>query len=847
MRRTLLLSLALLLSMTMFSQSRAIFIDETFDDYYELPTGWSIMGDGIDNWSISETNKCGGTAPEMKMYWSPHFTGDSRLVTAPLNLTNVSSLVVSFKHCLQRYAGSNTIGIATSSDGGTTWNSGWTKSYTSSGVYEVSENITTADMGKNNVLLCVYFTGSSMDIERWFFDDIKVFSQENNDVAITSTNVPEYFVYGEQEVGFSIQNIGINTIENFVAKCKVDNVNVLTQTFTTNLVNSQSAEFTFDSSCDFTPGAHNFSIEITSLNGNNDDDMSNNTLSKNTYAAMKSVQKIPMIEHFSSSTCVPCVQVNQQMEELTNDNSGKYTYTKYAMNFPNMGDPYYTTEGLTRKAYYSVSGVPQIFLDGKDEGTPITQSDLDEYYNRTAFIDIKASFKMTGKTIKVIADIMPYVDIEDKNLFVVVNEKTTEDNASSNGETEFHHIMMKMLGGAEGTPININGGEFERFEFSQNLSSTYMEQTTDLEVAIWIQDMETKEIHNSSFAYGYCSHPYPVENIILTKEGNNIIASWELPEEVTPTSYKVYVNNELISESSEMSCVIEDAEDNSYIEVFAIYDGKSSVGKSIIYNSEYEVPDNLTAIAGEDNIVVSWNAAQGANSYQLYRDGEMIKETTSCSYTDNTAIAGTEYCYKVRAVYDDATSPFSPETCAMIEIVILPCDAPTLLNATVEQDAEGFEYNFKVTMSWSNVDYAQQYKLYLDGELLETLTETSFVKGFDEEGEHHFSVATVCEDGESEQSEKFEFEIKGVSVDELENNFVIYPNPAKDKIKLSAVSCQLSAARVYNYLGILVEEISVGTRHATSVEINVSDYNPGIYFINIQTENGNLIKKFIKN
>ena len=77
-----------------------------------------------------------------------------------------------------------------------------------------------------------------------------------------------------------------------------------------------------------------------------------------------------------------------------------------------------------------------------------------------------------------------------------------------------------------------------------------------------------------------------------------------------------------------------------------------------------------------------------------------------------------------------------------------------------------------------------------------------------------------------------------------ERNVNIYPNPARDFIKLSAVSCQQSVVRVYNCLGMLVDEIEMSS---DEIEINVSDYNPGIYFFNIETESGNVTKKFIKN
>mgnify|MGYP003423158308 FL=1 len=65
----------------------------------------------------------------------------------------------------------------------------------------------------------------------------------------------------------------------------------------------------------------------------------------------------------------------------------------------------------------------------------------------------------------------------------------------------------------------------------------------------------------------------------------------------------------------------------------------------------------------------------------------------------------------------------------------------------------------------------------------------------------------------------------------------IYPNPTSDFIKLSAVSHQLSSVRIYNCLGILIDEKEVSSNE---IEINVSDYRSGIYFINIQDEDGNV-------
>ena len=71
-----------------------------------------------------------------------------------------------------------------------------------------------------------------------------------------------------------------------------------------------------------------------------------------------------------------------------------------------------------------------------------------------------------------------------------------------------------------------------------------------------------------------------------------------------------------------------------------------------------------------------------------------------------------------------------------------------------------------------------------------------------------------------------------LNVDEQVNNatYSIYPNPASDYIKLSAISSQQSVVKIYNALGMLVDEYEM---NSSEIEINVSDYNSGIYFIDI--------------
>lgn len=519
----------------------------------------------------------------MALVWSPQFNGTSRLCTPAVDLTGISSVVVSFKHTLDNYSGSHKLAICTSSDGGATWNEGWYQNYSSSSSWEVSQSITTPDMGQSSVMFCIAYTGNSYNINNWYFDDIEVFSMENLDICLNSIDVNSILVAGMTDVSFTVMNKGVNTINEFAITYQVDENEPVEETFSTSLESLQTAQYTFAIPMELIPGSYMLSVGIQSVNGGDDDDLTNNNLEKAVGVALGSAQRISMIEHFSSSTCGPCVSVNTAMVAVENNNQGKYTYTKYPMNWPGNGDPYYTAEGGTRRTYYGVNAVPQMFLDGVDKGAPIQQAALNNSYATPAYGDVRGSFNVDGNTINVKVDFMAYYDMTVEKAFVTVNEKETHNNVGGNGETTFHHIMMKMLTGANGVALNIPAGECQHIEYSFDMSSTHVEEMSDLEVSAWMQNLGTKEMINSHFLYDYTDvHPYPVQNLSFDLEdgSNTMMATWEAPEGGNALSYDVYVNSEFAENTTNTSYEVEyTGAESNLVEVVAIYpDDKTSVG-----------------------------------------------------------------------------------------------------------------------------------------------------------------------------------------------------------------------------------------------------------------------------
>ena len=667
MKKIVLFTFALLFAMASMAQNRAVLLQESFDGS-SIPSGWTIVGQ-TNNWSVSATNNAGGVANEMKLDWSPQFNGMTRLVSPAVDLTGLNSVVFSFKHYLDNYSGTNTIGVATSSNGGTTWNQAWTHGYSTSAGWSESIEVTTADMGQPNVQFCIFFNGSSYNINDWYFDDIVIFTLENLDLGLESSTLPAFVGSGEVSMGINVFNYGVTPVTSVEATYAVVGGNTVTETFNVNIPSLGSATLNFNTTNVFSPGTYTLNFTINKVNGQTDDVADNNTLSNELSVALTSAEKIPMIEHFSSSTCGPCVSVNTQMLNFCNNNLGRFTYTKYQMNWPGNGDPYYTAEGGTRRTYYGVSAVPQCFLDGEDQGyAAVQQIIFDEHAQRPAFMDIRGSFTVEGNTIHVLADVMPYIDINAR-VYVSVNEKETHNNTGGNGETSFHHVFMKMLPNAEGTTVNFVAAELQRLEFTQDMSNTHVEEMSDLEVSIWVQNYATHELLNSHFAYEYTAvHPYPVENLTLVENGNNLLASWNAPTGGNATGYNVYVNGQLAVEATTDLQYAFTGDPNAFIlvEVVALYpDGQTSIkavatldgGQPVVCDPVTDLGADPYEYQGSHGALVTWTEPEGATSYEVYVGEELLG-----SVSGQPIFIGFEgealgtYTIGVVAVYEDCES-----------------------------------------------------------------------------------------------------------------------------------------------------------------------------------------------
>jgi N-acetylneuraminic acid mutarotase len=238
-------------------------------------------------------------------------------------------------------------------------------------------------------------------------------------------------------------------------------------------------------------------------------------------------KRVPVIEVFTSSTCPPCKPGNEVIHSVLEDfTPDQYTMIKYQEYFPGTGDPYTTFETIERGALYQINnGIPFVAVDNKWVGNPNTTFNSDVITSASeegAVAQLVSSYSITDNKVKVNVDIESLVNYQSENLrlHVAIAEKETTKNRKNNGETSFLHVVKKMLPDAKGTTItglNKNEKMTKSFEFefpgnyrlpsngqTANLikldSEHSVEEFSDLEVIVWMEDLNNELSFNSSAA-----------------------------------------------------------------------------------------------------------------------------------------------------------------------------------------------------------------------------------------------------------------------------------------------------------------------------------------------------------
>lgn len=145
-----------------------------FEEFNNLNC-WTPIGPlGLTNWEIYSTNNAGGTAPELRLSWTPAFNGLSQLLSSPFTnpLPPGFEINLQMRHFCDWYADpAPFIGIGITYDNGATVTPIWEMQPIGG---NVGPEILWLDFTPtvNDYQLVLYLNGNSFNIDYWYIDEI---------------------------------------------------------------------------------------------------------------------------------------------------------------------------------------------------------------------------------------------------------------------------------------------------------------------------------------------------------------------------------------------------------------------------------------------------------------------------------------------------------------------------------------------------------------------------------------------------------------------------------------------------------------------------------------------------
>ena len=494
MKKTLLFLMSLLVSGLLSAQT---FVSEDFSAGTMPPDGW-VQLPLTDGWANNPTSDAGGIAPECVFEGLPN-TGTAYLISPSNNMNSTDTASIVFKHSFTGSSGV-TIGVATRSAGD--WTTVWEVTPTGAiDPEEISILLTGDEVNGSYFQFAFFVDGTMASVTGWHIDDVEFFSPLDFDLKMSTILVPE-IITEPTPVSATVLNMG-NSIVDEVNVSWVSYAGVeRDSTFTgLDLGFTESVQLDFAGSWASPMGNHNLKMFINSVNGSADMNQENDTLVKSIEYQSVVFPVIPLFEEFTSSTCGPCAGFNGSFVPWCNQHADEITLIKYQMNWPGAGDPYYTAEGGTRRNYYGVNAVPDLVGMGDMIGANVGAADqtLAKAQTMSTTFDIASTFKMTGSNISITTNIVSFANTSSLKVHTVIVEKLTTDNVASNGETEFEHVMMKMMPNASGANKSFTSGVPAQFKYNYDMSTTHVEELSDLLVVCFIQDNSTKDVVQSAY------------------------------------------------------------------------------------------------------------------------------------------------------------------------------------------------------------------------------------------------------------------------------------------------------------------------------------------------------------
>ncbi|HYE12330.1 MAG TPA: galactose oxidase [Patescibacteria group bacterium] len=234
-------------------------------------------------------------------------------------------------------------------------------------------------------------------------------------------------------------------------------------------------------------------------------------------------------------------------------------------------------------------------------------------------------------------------------------------------------------------------------------------------------------------------------NIKAEATDKTVTLSWAAMEEAI--RYEVEADGIVMDNGIETSCVfssLEPATPYTY-RVRAIGVDQESEWSEVISVVTYALPTptNIHTLATGDIISINWDQVEGAESYDLDIDGDIVEDIGENSYTFEGE-PNSQYGFRVRAVNSEGTSNWSIRQL----ISILQNETDVVVDAITKSGLTS------ITIIWNPVDEVREYEIEIDGTITQNVIDNAFVHSDLTPGTvHTYRVRAVIDSGNASWNE----------------------------------------------------------------------------------------------
>lgn len=481
---------------------REIWISEDFGSGTFPPAGWSVEpANTAGNWSAFSGANAGGSSPELRLSWTPQFTGASYFISPSCDTSGETTMYIDFRQFLDFYQTPFTIGLATRANNGA-WHNVWTASPSGNlGPENKTVVINNSDVGSDTFQFAFFFNGSSYNIDYWYIDDVKFYTPFPYDLAITGATLPSHVEAGSSVTpSCVVKNAGLNSLTALVSLTvfRGDNVEASHPDYFSAMLGSlESQTVTFPN---FTPSLpdelYRFEFNVSSLEDVVDDDLDNNELSAyvNTWTGAK---QMVVLEIGTGCWCTYCPGAAMAAEDFID---GGYNV---AVIENHNGDPYANEASDARNTYYGISGFPTGVFDGVlsyvggNHTTSVFPSYLPLYNQRNAVktpLNLQIFGEQTRENYLITVRVDKFAPIAYPNL--VLHLALTESGISYSWQGQDHvsFVDRAMYPSYEGTPLDLDGAPLGVTDTEIAITKDASWVNANCELVAFIQNLDTKEV-----------------------------------------------------------------------------------------------------------------------------------------------------------------------------------------------------------------------------------------------------------------------------------------------------------------------------------------------------------------